>query len=116
MSSPQPTEPAPGARLSAALADIDYALPGSLARRYMRCGKCNCRCKADPPVLHGPYLHWTRTVAGKTVTRTLTEDQARRYQAWFDNARRLREHITDLEANSLHAINDAEGWQTKPAK
>ena len=21
------------------------------------------RCKADPPILHGPYLHWTRTVS-----------------------------------------------------
>jgi len=116
MPSRKPPIPVPRARLSAALADIDYALPGSLARRYMRCGKRNCRCKADPPVLHGPYLHWTRTVAGKTVTKTLTEDQARRYQAWFDNARRLRELITDLEAHSLRTIEDAEGWQTKAAK
>lgn len=34
----------------------DYALPGSLATCYMRCGKTNCPCKAEPPVLHGPYL------------------------------------------------------------
>lgn len=99
----------PGARLAAELADLHYALPGSLARRYMRCGKPNCRCKADPPTLHGPYLHWTRTVAGKTVTRTLTEEQAQRYQAWFDNARRLRELLSDLEARSLRAFEDAEG-------
>jgi hypothetical protein len=98
----------PGARLAAELVDIDYALPGSLARRYMRCGKPACRCKADPPALHGPYLHWTRTIAGKTVTRTLTDQQARRYQPWFDNARRLRELIADLEARSLHAFNDRE--------
>ncbi|MDP9317549.1 MAG: hypothetical protein M3O94_00445, partial [Actinomycetota bacterium] len=39
-----------------------YALRGSLASRFMRCGKANCRCKAEPPLLHGPYLHWTRTV------------------------------------------------------
>ncbi|MGK2904108.1 MAG: DUF6788 family protein [Mycobacterium sp.] len=90
------------------LAGLDYALPGTLSSRFMRCGKANCRCKADPPILHGPYLHWTRTVAGKTVTRTLTPDQASRYQAWFDNARRLRELITDLEARSLQAFNDAE--------
>ena len=101
--------PGPGARLAAELGELDYALPGSLARRYMRCGKPNCRCKADPPTLHGPYLHWTRTVAGKTVTRTLTEDQAQRYQAWFDNARRLRELLSDLEARSLRAFEDAEG-------
>ena len=53
---------------------------------------------ADPPALHGPYLHWTRTVAAKTVTRTLTQDQARRYQAWFDNASQLRDLLSELEA------------------
>ncbi len=100
--------PPPGARISAELADLDYALPGTLSRRLMRCGKDNCRCKADPPALHGPYLHWTRTIAGKTVPRTLTEEQAARYQAWFDNARRLRELIADVEARSLTAFNAAE--------
>ena len=89
--------------------EAQYALPGSLASRYMRCGKASCRCKAAPPELHGPYLHWTRTVAGKTVTRTLTPDQAARYQPWFDNARRLRESLTELEAQSLQAFLDAEG-------
>jgi len=76
--------------------------------RCMRCGKANCRCKAEPPVLHGPYLHWTRTVAGKTVTRTLTPEQARRHQPWFDNARRVREVLADLETRSLRAFLDAE--------
>ena len=95
-------------RTAIELTGLDYALPGTLATRFMRCGKANCRCKADPPILHGPYLHWTRTVAGKTVTRTLTPDQAARYKAWFDNARRLRELLTDLEARSLQAFNDAE--------
>ncbi|MGH3503185.1 MAG: DUF6788 family protein [Nocardioidaceae bacterium] len=97
------------ARIAADLTGTGYALPGTLARRYMRCGKASCRCKADPPILHGPYLHWTRTVAGKTVTRTLTPEQAERYQPWFDNARRLRELLTDLEARSLQAFHDAEG-------
>lgn len=98
----------PGKRIASELTGIDHALPGTLASRYMRCGKANCRCKAEPPALHGPYLHWTRTVAGKTVTRTLTPEQAERYQPWFDNARRLRELLTDLEARSLKAFHDAE--------
>ena len=72
----------------------------------MRCGKNNCRCKAYPPTLHGPYLHWTRTVAGTTVTRTLTSDQATRYQAWFDNARRLRELTSELETLTLQQLRD----------
>jgi len=103
-----PPDP-PGARLVAQLSGLDYALPGTIGRRYMRCGKANCRCKADPPILHGPYLHWTRTVAGKTLTRTLTDEQVSRYQPWFDNARRLRELITELETHSLRAFLNAEG-------
>jgi hypothetical protein len=63
---------APGPRFTEQLTGLDYALAGTLARRFMRCGKTNCRCKADPPTLHRPYLHWTRTVVGKTVTRSLT--------------------------------------------
>ena len=97
---PEPAGTAPDAE--------QYALPGTLTSRYMRCGKKTCRCKADPPQLHGPYLHWTRTVAGKTLTRTLTPEQAARYQPWFDNARRHREHLAELEARSLQAFHDAE--------
>jgi hypothetical protein len=46
-----PNQPpqAPGPRFTAQLTGLDYALPGTLARRFMRCGKTNCRCKADPP-------------------------------------------------------------------
>ncbi len=95
-------------RVAAELTGSGYALPGTLASRFMRCGKSNCRCKAEPPVLHGPYLHWTRTIAGKTMTRTLTPEQAERYQPWFDNARRLRQALTELEAQSLQAFLDAE--------
>ena len=92
----------------ATFTDPDHALPGTLACRFMRCGKTNCRCKAEPPVLHGPYRHWTRTIAGKTQTRSLTEEQAQRYQPWFDNARRLRELLNELEERSLRAFHDAE--------
>jgi hypothetical protein len=42
------------------------------------------------------------------VTRTLTQEQATRYQTWFDNARRLRELIAKVEARSLTAFNAAE--------
>jgi len=50
----------------------------------MRCGKPTCACRDDPPSLHGPYIQWTRTLNGKTVTRYLSEDQLARYQPWFD--------------------------------
>lgn len=75
------------------------------------CGKAGCRCQGDPPVLHGPYLSWTRAVGGKTVTRKITVEQRGRYQEWFDNARRLHKLVTELETLSMQAIGKAEGWE-----
>lgn len=95
------------------LEDIGFALPGSIVERMMRCGKPRCRCKADPPQLHGPYIQWTRTVDGKTVSKLLTQDQLERYQPWFDNARKLRELFATLESISIDTITEAEGWGAK---
>jgi hypothetical protein len=100
-------------RIAAGLAGIDWALPGSITRRMMRCGKARCHCKGDPPHLHGPYIQWTRTVSGKTVTRLLTPEQLSRYQSWFDNAARLRSLVTELEDLTVQAVKNAEGWEAK---
>src|SRR6266487_1407730 len=83
------------------------SMPGTLADRMTRCGYPNCRCHADPPRLHGPYHQWTRKKDGKTATRILTDEQLADYQPWFDNHRRLRELIAELEALSL-AIAEAD--------
>jgi uncharacterized protein DUF6788 len=109
---PEPTPKARRAqqRLVHQLAQVGFALPGTLTERHMRCGKPGCRCKADPPQLHGPYVQWTRKVDGKTVTKLLTPDQRDRYQDWFDNDRKLRHLIAELEALSLDAAAQAEGW------
>jgi hypothetical protein len=88
-------------RLAAALGEADFALPGTVLVRSYRCGKPTCRCHADPPRLHGPYIQWTRKIDQKTVTRRLSEEQLERFQAWFDNAKRLRTLLAELEAVSL---------------
>jgi len=95
------------AEITARLADLAYALPGTVADRLTRCGHPGCRCHADPPQLHGPYHQWTRKKNGRTSTRILTDDQLADYRPWFDNHRRLRELITELETLSL-AIAEAD--------
>ena len=100
------------AAIQAALAQISFALPGSIVTRRTRCGKPGCACKADPPSLHGPYIQWTRTVNGKTVTRTLTQAQYDTYASWFASARRLRTLAAELEALSLKEMARAERWAT----
>lgn len=56
----------------------------------------------------GPYWNWTGTIADKIHIRSLTEEQAERYQPWFYNARRYRRILTDLEEHSLRAFRYAD--------
>lgn len=88
------------------LAAMGPCLPGSLVVRTGRCGKNYCACQKDPPRLHGPFRSWTRKVAGKTVTRLLSEEQLEDYQALFDNHRRLKELVRELEQLSLEMVED----------
>jgi hypothetical protein len=109
--SPTPDQQGQAARIAAEitarLADATFALPGTVADRMTRCGHASCRCHADPPQLHGPYHQWTRKKNGRTSTRILTDEQLADYGTWFDNHKRLRELITELEALSL-AIAEAD--------
>ena len=110
---PAPDEPSADqarAAIQAALGQIGFCLPGTITIRRARCGKPRCACAADPPALHGPYIQWTRTVNGKTVTRLLTPAQYQAYAPWFANARRLRALAAELQALSLAEMARAEGW------
>ncbi|MDP2816599.1 MAG: hypothetical protein Q8O19_07975 [Rectinemataceae bacterium] len=89
--------------LLAELADIGLALRGSIGLRLNRCGNPTCRCKADPPMLHGPYYKWTRKVAGKTVNATLTPEQATRFKEWVQNMRNLEQIVRQIQALGLRA-------------
>jgi hypothetical protein len=100
-------------KLQAQLADVGFALPGTINVAMNRCGKQNCACHQDPPKLHGPYITWTRKVSGKTITRRLTPEQLERYQPWFENDRKLRQLTKELQALSLQAAEEAEGWTNK---
>lgn len=109
MTARQPGRPAAAQRakqrrIATALADIDFALPGSVEVRHTRCGKPNCAGKADPPQLHGPYIVWTRKVSARTVTKVLSEDQLRDYQPWLDNARKLRALVAQLQELTLEIV------------
>ena len=92
------------------LAQAGFALPGTLIERTMTCGRATCRCKADPPRLHGPYHQWTRKISGKTVTRNLTDDQFQRYAGWFTSAELIRTQVSTLEQLSLRIAERDEGW------
>lgn len=82
--------------LAAQLAEIGLIQSGSVTRRYTYCTSTGCRCHAEPPQPHGPYWQWTTKVAGKTVTRRLSADEAALYEGWIDNDRKMRRLITQM--------------------
>ena len=89
--------------LAAELAGLGFISQGSVVVRYTSCGKPGCRCQADPPRRHGPYYQWSRAVAGKTVSRRLTESEAELYRSWIANRRRLEEIVARMEQISAAA-------------
>jgi hypothetical protein len=100
--------------IRAELADLGLCLPGTLTVRTGRCGKERCSCRATPPRLHGPFRSWTRKVSAKTVTHLLSEEQLTDYQALFDNHRRLKELVRELEELSLNVVAGDRRWKQPP--
>ena len=104
-----PAQQAARDKIVAQLAVTGFALPGTLTVRTYACGKPNCRCHADPPRLHGPYAEWTRKVGGKTVTRRLTPDELADWQPLFDNAKKIRALLAELQNLTLEIIETGPG-------
>jgi hypothetical protein len=104
------------AREIAAVARSGPALPGTLTHRLTRCGQANCRCRAEPPVLHGPYWSWTRKIDNKTVTRYFNNEEIDDYQSFFDNAKRLRALLAQLEVVGLTIVDSEPPTTTAVAR
>jgi hypothetical protein len=83
--------------LTRQILELGLISQGSVVLRHTTCRTSGCRCHADPPQPHGPYWQWTRYDSGKTITRRLTEPQARLYQEWIANRRRLAGIIAEME-------------------
>jgi uncharacterized coiled-coil protein SlyX len=84
------------------------ALPGTLVVRAYECGKPRCRCHTSPAARHGPYAEWTRKIGGKTITRRLTPGQLAAWQPLFDNAKKLRALLAELQDLTLAIIEASE--------
>lgn len=89
--------------LKQALAQTGFFLRGNLVPVYTRCNTDGCRCMATPPQPHGPYIQWTRKVAGKTVSVRIRPHQLSLMKQWIANSRRIDHLITEMHKVSLRA-------------
>ena len=82
--------------LAAELADLGYIAAGSITQRSTAAAPRAAAVTPTHPTLHGPYWQWTAKVNGKTVTRRLSQTDAKLYQEWISNDRKLRKTITRM--------------------
>ena len=59
------------------------------------------------------YYQWSSKAGGKTITRTLTEDEAELYQEWIENDRKLRVILKEMRRASEHATRLILGQKVK---
>ena len=69
--------------------------PGALSKQYNICGNPNCRCKADPPVKHGPYYQISFTRHGKSSSQFVREEDLAEVQQQLENYRLLRQLVDE---------------------
>ena len=77
------------------IAELGDLRPGALSKQYNICGTPNCRCKADPPVKHGPYYQISFTRHGKSSSQFVREDDLVEVQQQLDNYRLLRDLVDE---------------------
>jgi hypothetical protein len=71
----------------AALGDLH---PGSLSTQYNVCDSPGCRCKADPPVKHGPYYQVSYTRKGKSSTKFVKKEDLATVRKQLKNYERMK--------------------------
>src|SRR5580658_7122080 len=89
------------AAIVAEMAILGSVVPGTLSQRSTRCAGAGCHCRAEPPVLHGPYPTWTHQEGGRQVTKTLSAEDAARLGPAIEANRRLHELVKELETLSI---------------
>lgn len=69
--------------------------PGALSQQYNVCGQPNCRCKASPPIKHGPYYQISFKWHGRSSSHFVRAEDLTEVQEQLGNYRRLRELVDE---------------------
>ncbi len=79
--------------LASRIADLGLIHRGSVVHRHA----------AGDPAGRKPYFQWSGKTAGKTVTRTLSPEEAGLYREWIANDRALQAILKDMRRVCEHA-------------
>ena len=81
------------AKITTQLAQLGDLRIGSLSEQYNVCGRAGCRCKASPPIKHGPYHQLSFTRKGKSSTRFVRRGELRTVKEQMRNYEKLRKLV-----------------------
>jgi len=81
------------ARIKTQLAQLGDLRFGSLSEQYNVCGRPGCRCKASPPVKHGPYHQLSYTRKGKSSTKFVRRENLNLVKQQLRNYEKLRKLV-----------------------
>jgi hypothetical protein len=81
------------AKIKAHLSQLGDLRFGSLSEQYNVCGRAGCRCKASPPIKHGPYHQLSFTRKGKSSTRFVRRDDVKTVKQQIRNYDKLRKLV-----------------------
>ena len=81
------------AKITAQLAQLGDLRIGSLSEQYNVCGRAGCRCKASPPIKHGPYHQLSFTRKGKSSTRFVRRGELTTVKQQLRNYEKLRKLV-----------------------
>ena len=86
---------------------LGFICTGSVMKVFKTCGNPGCRCSKDKE-RHGPYNIWTHKVNSKTITRTLTSEQAKLAQNCINNMRKMEAILHQMKDLSARYIESYE--------
>ena len=90
--------------MAARLAGIGFIWRGSIAERWLTCGRADCECAKDPRARHGPYLYWTSKEKGRSVARLLHPPESDILQEWINNRKEVDGILRKLNMLSQKAL------------
>ena len=77
------------------ISELGDLRPGALSKQYNICGSPNCRCKATPPIKHGPYYQISFTRHGKSSSQFVREEDLDEVQQQLEHYRHLRQLVDE---------------------
>jgi len=86
---------------------LDGILPGGVSKVYNVCGKKGCKCKDKKnPQKHGPYNLLSYTIAKKSSTKFIKDDDLDSVLEMQNNFRRLKKIVQELSLSYVELVKN----------